>query len=446
MMLRIMIHLMRSRINSILSELNFARVEEDLSFDKQNALELSFNFIVDTIWRRHRENIDSESRINKIFDIFLVFLTLCIITTCILSIPLYLAPDPLSAKITSIIQLFIVLLIASICWGGVVYLSQEFRHICQKKFVVEVKGSEKNNFLIAFFNGFYFENPSGRGFRVYLRSIFLVFLMCGTEYVQLHQTYAGQVVLASFNLVFINHNFLYFPVFAYSLISQFVIFLTVFIIFFSAFTVILIFLFLLSAGLFWPLKINPFVDMGGTGEYGKIVVNCIYLMSVSIGVFPVLEVINEINFGKIILIIQSAKDTLGITNDSWTNVTLMANEALSKSTHEIITDIANSGKFYQIITFFGIFIGFVLFSIVILLVFHFQINKRKNEELEKIDEMLAEINVYDSNNQIISNRIQHLLLLHQKLLSTSEWPVKKIFLIDVIISSFLLFIPKLLGL
>lgn len=437
---------MRNRINTILSELNFARVEEDLSFDKQNSLELSFNFIVDTIWRRHRENVDSESQINKIFDIFLVFLTLCIITTCILIIPLYLATDPLSAKITSIIQLFIVLLIASICWGGVVYLSQEFRSICQKKIVVEVKGAKKNNFLISFFNGFYFENPFGRGFRVYLRSIFLVFLMCATGYGQLHQTYAGQVVLASFNFVFINHNLLYFPVFVYALISQLVVGLTVFIIFFAAFTVILIFLFLLGAGLFWPLKINPFVDMGGTGEYGKIVVNCIYLTSVSIGVFPILEVINEINFGKIILIVQSARDTLGITNNSWTNVTLLANEALSNSTQEIITDIANSGKFYQIITFFGIFIGFILFSIVILLVFHLQIKKRKNEEFAKIDGILAEINVYESNNQLLSNRIQHLLLLHQKLLSTSDWPVKKIFLIDVIISSFLLFIPKLLGL
>ncbi|MGA9086130.1 MAG: hypothetical protein ACLQMU_02220 [Methanoregula sp.] len=265
-----MINLMRNRIKTILSELNFARVEEDLSFDKQNALELSYNFIVNRIWRRHRQNIDSESRINKIFDLFLVFLTLCIITTCVLIIPLYFAPDPFSAKIMDISQLFIVILIASICWGGEVYLSQEFGHLIQKRIITEVKGANKNNFLKSFFNGVYFKNTSGRGFRLYLRSVILFFLIVATEWVQLHQSYPGQVVLASFNLLFFNHNFLYFPIFTYSLISQLIVCLTAFIIFFAAFTVILIFLFLFGVGLFWPLKINPFVDMGNTGEYGKI--------------------------------------------------------------------------------------------------------------------------------------------------------------------------------
>ncbi|MGA9086962.1 MAG: hypothetical protein ACLQMU_11225 [Methanoregula sp.] len=156
--------------------------------------------------------------------------------------------------------------------------------------------------------------------------------------------------------------------------------------------------------------------------------------------------INEINFSKIILIIESAKDPLGITNNTWTNVTFLANEVISKSTQEIATEIANGGQFHQIITFFGIFIGYILFAIAIFLVFHFRIKKRKDSELSKIDGILAEINVYESNNPFLSNRIQHLLLLHQKLLSTSEWPVRKAVFIDIIISALLLFIPKLLGL
>jgi hypothetical protein len=227
---------MRNRINRLLSELNFRITKEELCFDKQNMLELLYNFIVISVWRRHQKNIGEDSKISKILDIFLVFLTLCIISICILGIPFYFAPDPLLAKITTIMQLFLVLLIASICWGGVVYLSQEFRYICQKKLISEIKGADKNDFLIAFFNGVYFENPYGRGFRLYLRSIFLVFLMVVTGYTQLYQTYSGHVVLASFNLVFLNHNFVYFPVFVFSLYSQLVVALTVFIIFFYVFS------------------------------------------------------------------------------------------------------------------------------------------------------------------------------------------------------------------
>ena len=133
-------------------------------------------------------------------------------------IPLYFAPNPFSAKIMDISQLFIVILIASICWGGEVYLSQEFGHLIQKRIITEVKGANKNNFLKSFFNGVYFKNTSGRGFRLYLRSVILFFLIVATEWVQLHQSYPGQVVLASFNLLFFNHNFLYFPIFTYSLI------------------------------------------------------------------------------------------------------------------------------------------------------------------------------------------------------------------------------------
>ena len=176
-----------------------------------------------------------------------------------------------------------------------------------------------------------------------------------------------------------------------------------------------------------PLGLNPYIEMAGTEKYGKFIVNSLYLISFTIGVIPLVVIIQQINFNTI-LIQQLSSQKLG-------NIT----HYIGQITIETISDISlNSVSTYS--DFIIIFIFFLGFALCLIGILHKRIKEHKNEEKERIKNILKDIDFYEIDNPNISNQNQYLLFLYEKVLSSHEWPIKKLFIIDVLFSIALLFI------
>lgn len=168
--------------------------------------------------------------------------------------------------------------------------------------------------------------------------------------------------------------------------------------------------------------------MGGTEKYGKFIVYSLLLVSFTIGAIPLFTVIEQINFHIIIPIEHLSNQTIG-------NVTQFIGQITIRTISEISVD-----KFTKYFYFIFTFIFFLGFAFALIGILHIRIKKRKNEELNRIETIIKNINFDEVDNSLLSIQKQYFLILHEKILSLTEWPIRKIFIIDLLISIALLFI------
>jgi hypothetical protein len=212
-----------------------------------------------------------------------------------------------------------------------------------------------------------------------------------------------------------------------SVVAMSIVFILAFMAFLAIFTVPLIFVYLWVSVRFLPLEINPVHDMGGTGLFGKIIVHCIFLVSLALGIIPLSTIMGKIDLSLL------------------SHITIPA-ETLGNATASVRNDIINSISTLPIDTF-SKYIGyidwyclFLLMAFSVILILHDRIKRRKEEIHSQLEQKISAI---DFNNAENKDDKQYYLDLYETVLKSSEWPIKKIFGLELIISVLPLFISFL---
>ena len=383
---------------------------------------------------RLRKHLHTEQRSNpeplftRSTDIIRLFLILCIISLIFLGIPLLITPnDPIKDKV--IFQLILFLILGSICWEGFVYLWREFKNLVRTK-VVPVMGQEEVNqfepMFIFIFNGILFEWRSGKSFRFLWIDIFIL--------IALHDTIYSFILPNLSKVSFTPFNFdailLFFVMVLTFLISFFFELITLS----TLIWVMSILFFFIMAIQIFRIEINPYIEMGGTRKFGEIVISCLYYSAFAIGIFPLLSIVSTIDFSKI-LTLQNTFSSL--ENQSWTNVTFGIKDTIFQQ-----LDRVPIGSFSIYLVWMIIFGAFVLLALIIIIMLHYRITERKREEQKKLEELISSID-FNSENFENRDRNQYLLSVYRELTNLYEWPVKKIFVLNLLIAIMLLFISRL---
>jgi len=213
------------------------------------------------------------------------------------------------------------------------------------------------------------------------------------------------------------------------------LFFTSFTSFFIISTIGFILLIILIAVLALPLEIKPFIEMGDTKKYGEIIVYSLYLSGLVIGVYPLLSVMNQIDINNLPISQMSYQI---IANQTFGNIISILKRTVSSSLNEITI-----GSISSIMILFYIFFIFVSMAVAIVIALHYRINQKKTEEIERLESMLSYINFSQSENPVNSNRNQYLLSQYENILTLHEWPIKKRFVLQLLISMLFLFISHL---
>jgi hypothetical protein len=121
-----------------------------------------------------------------------------------------------------------------------------------------------------------------------------------------------------------------------------------------------------------------------------------------------------------------------------TNFTVMTKEAINHS-----FDVVSVGTFSKYGAFLQLFFILALIAVVIIIIIHFRIAGRKNDEIKRLEGMISYINFPEPENYMNQNRNQYLLSLYRELQNLREWPVKRIFVLELLISVLLLFISRI---
>lgn len=399
--------------------------DQKLSFDHQNIVELLFFFIIQKIHGKNNWMRLSE----KFFNIVILYLIICIISSFFFIIPVILNPNSTTLFTFAINLLF--LLFASISWAYFIYLSQDFKDLIQRKILPEIKHHRIFlKLLNQFLNGTYCE--WGRlKFRVYMRSFFLLFPILGL----LILTYRFLQTNFNFNINFESTlfllNFLY-----NSFFGIFLAFLFIFIIITVVFIILFLFLFVMII----PITIKPYIEMGDTKKYGEIIVGCLYLIAFVLGIFPLNYLITHFNINELPI---SQLSIIPIQHQTVGNITFLIRQTVTESINEIsfgrFTDFGGYILFFSILFFF---------CLSIILRIHYRISKKKQEEQNRLENSISSIdfsqNDVQIDNQINIQRDQYLLIQYEKIIALKEWPVHRTFPISIIISIFLLFISKII--
>jgi hypothetical protein len=324
-------------------------------------------------------------------------------------------------------QLVITVFFASLLWVGYVYIIQSFKNLTREKLLPALEKIPDTSvnyprFFRQFFEGMRIEWKSGFGFNVYIRSTFLILLLITAMIYPIRDSLIGMVTG-----VFVLHSVdaliaLYISVAALS-----IVFIFAFMAFLAIFTVPLIFVYLWVSVRFLPLEINPFCDMGGTGSFGKIVVYCIFLVSLALGMIPLSSVIGKIDLSFLSNISVPA-ETLG-------DVTVNVRNDIIQSISRLPID-----TFSKYVIYIEWYAFFLLMAFFVILVLHDRIKRRKNEVLAQLEQKISAI---DFNNAENKEDKQYYLDLYRTVIESSEWPIKKIFGIELIISVLPLFISFL---
>jgi len=410
--------------------------KENISWDYQNLLCLLFFLITNSfkgVIRKffHHENSESYEgkKVNFIPDCLIIFFSLCIVSSLFLFLPMFATPaDPL--KTILFLEFFFIVFFSSIAWTGYVYLIQEYRSLIRKKILVTIeKPTTPDNyrlFLQHFINGTYIEICSGFGYRVYLISILAFFTILSLVISQ------SSYVISALHALIFNFSLT-------TIISFFMMFFTLTLLFFVSFiifsieyTSIAILFFLAYTTQELQLEINVLIDMGDTEKYGKFIVNCMYLFAFSLGIFPLIQLIPKMQ-AMTFQIPQFDNLTFG-------NVTII----LKTTVYDPISKIPiSSFSNYNIVI-----LTFILYSgiaVAIMVFLHIQIKEEKEKELDRLEGMIKHIDFFNSEGPANRERNQYLLYLYERVSNLHEWPIKKIFILDLLISALLLFISSIFG-
>ena len=411
---------MQSRITHWLGGFVPSIKEEGYGLDTRCFPEKIFYTIVDGI--RSLLNSKRDRKNGLFFDQFFVDSILFFIVFFVLAYFLYYLPtesySPDPSKNLLFGQLVITVFFASLLWVGYVYIIQSFKNLTREKLlpVLEKIPDTHVNYprsFRQFFEGMRIEWKSGFGFNVYIRSTFLILLLITAMIYPIRDSLIGMVAG-----VFFLHSVDTLIALYISVASLSIVFIFAFMAFLAIFTVPLIFIYLWVSARFLPLEINPFCNMGGTGSFGKIIVNCIFLVSLALGMIPLSSVIGKIDL--------SFLSNLTMPAESLGNVTASVRKQVVDSISSV--PINSFSKYFIYVEMYCLFL---LMAFLVILVIHDRIKRRKEEVLNQLEQKFSAIDFKNAENK---EDKQYYLDLYRTVLDSSEWPIKKIFGLELIIS------------
>jgi len=403
--------------------------EEGYALDVRCFPEKIFYSVVDGIRSLFNSKIDREKGL--FFDQFFVDMILFFIVFFILTYFLYYLPsesfsqDP--SKNLLLGQLLVVVLLSSLLWAGYIYIIQSFKNLTREKFLPAIEKipdtiANYPRFFRQFFGGLRIEWKSGYGFNLYIRSTFLILTLTIGIIYPVRDSLNG-----IFTGVFILHSVDALIALYISVVAMIVVFIFAFMAFLAIFTVPLIFVYLWVSVRFLPMEINPFHDMGGTRSFGKIIVHCIFLVSLALGIIPFSTIIGKIDLSFLSHMTLPA-ETLG-------NATVFIRTQMENSVRSVPID--SFSKYFVYIEWYFITI---IMAFLVILALHDRIKRRKDEELTLLEQ---KISANDFNNPENKEDKLYYLNLYKKVLGSSEWPIKRIFGLELIISILPLFVSFL---
>lgn len=403
--------------------------EEGYALDVRCVPEKIFYIVVDGIRSLAKSKIDREKGL--FFDQFLVDTILFFWIFFSVAYMLYYLPvesfsqDP--SKNIILDQLFVIVFLASLLWTGYVYIIQSFKNLTREKLLPAI---EKNpdtvarytRFFRQFFGGWRVEWRSGCGFNLYFRSTLLVWPPLLWIMYSMRETFWGYVTG-----IFLSHSLDALVSLYLSIVVIGIVFILAFMAFLAILTVPIIFGYLWVSVRFLPLEINPFHEMGGAGVFGKLVVNCIFLVSLALGMIPLFPLLGKIDLSFLSHVTIPA-ETLG-------NVTVFIKTQMENSVKSIPMD-----TFSKYIGYIEWYLFIIFLAFLVILILHDRIKQRKEEELALLERKSAAI---DFNNADNSEDKLYYLDLYERVLGSSEWPIKKIFGLELIVSVLPLFVSFL---
>ena len=398
---------------------------DGFSLDAKSLPEKLFYKVVDKVRSIFNSELDREK--DLYFDQFVVdtiiffcfFYALCYFFYIL---PMeYFSNDPSKNIVWS--QMFVLILLCSLLWADYVYIIQSFKNLTREKFIPVIDRNPQTifnyqRFFRQFFEGFRIEWNSGLGLNIYIRSLFLdLCLVIGTYYVartQLMGLISGVLILHSPEALLS----LYLSGIILSIVA-----IVVYLVFLTLLTIPVIFIYLLIAIRFLPLEINIFHDMGGTEKFGKIIIHCIYLVSLALGMIPIISLIGKLDFSSVQIPIP--KGNVG-------NATILLKTEMAKSVNAIPID--SFSKYFVYMEWFFIFI---MLALLVILALHYHIKRKKEAELIHLEQLLSNIDLTRPENM---ETHLYYMSLYEKVSSSSEWPIKRIFVLELIISALPLFV------
>jgi hypothetical protein len=410
--------------------------KENLTWIHQNFLVFLFFLIVNTfkknirkIFRREISENSECKKVNFIPDCLIIFISLIIVCSLFLCLPILVTPDdPL--KTILLLEFFCIVFFSSIAWTGYVFLIQEFQDLIREKILVTIeKPTTPENyrrFLQHFFNGVFIEFPSGFGFRFYLITI-LAFLTILNFTISQSSFAITSVHALIFQFSLTTIILFFMMVFTIALM----LFVT-FIIFSIEFTSIAILFFLFYTAQDLQLDINVLIEMGGTEKYGRFIVNCMYLFAFALGIFPLIQLIPKMQ-AVTFQIPQLDNLTFG-------NVTVFLKTTIYDPFSQM--PISSFSNYHIVILTFILYTGI---AVAIMFFLHVQIKEEKVKELDRLEGMIKYIDFFNTDGPANRERNQYLLYLYERVSNLHEWPMKKIFVLDLFISALLLFISSIFG-
>jgi hypothetical protein len=411
------------------------RKEEEILLDTHNIIETLFLLVIKLFQKipGFKLKRKGNTTVGRFYiDLTIIFLFLEFISLELLMLSTPISPeDP--ARIIYFFEISIIIFFISISWTGFVYLNQKFRNLVETKILSiqtdHAYSSESGyyTFIREFFNGRYYEWQSGKGFRYHLRSIlYLGFIIPATlmiAYKPISQLLFQVVTNCSIELI-ISLLLLIFTLILNGLYLLIILYIL--------FTVGLILFFLSIVVHDFPIEINPLIEMGGTKDYSNIVIKSTYLASFSLASIPLLSGISKLGS------INEIEITL-FTNQTFGNIT---SEFKNSLVHSVENLSINSFSTY----FSSVFILIVVIaaSLIIMVLLHNRIKERKQELIQRIESQISSIDFIQTENQNDLDRQRYLLEIYDKIINSSEWPIKKTFVVELMISAVPIVITHLL--
>ena len=298
----------------------------------------------------------------------------------------FLANEPLKDSLLGQMSVFI--LLDALLWAGYVYIIQYFKNLTREKLVPVIEDVDKNpqtrikypKLFRQFFEGLRIEWNSGFGLNIYIRSslvsILLIFSIYQTMKDSINGLLAGVFFLHSIDAIISLYL---------SMVAIGVVAIPVYIVYLTILTVPVIFVYLFIAVRFLPLEINAFHEMGGTGQFGKIIINCIYLISFAIGMIPIFSIIGKLDLTSF---------HIPIPEGNIGNATAFIKGEVVKSVNTIPIE-----SFSRYIGFIELFLIFIMLAFLVIAALHFRIKHHKKEVLSKLEQIISETNITRPENK-----------------------------------------------
>ncbi|MFA6224873.1 MAG: hypothetical protein WC620_01505, partial [Methanoregula sp.] len=163
-----------------------------------------------------------------------------------------------------------------------------------------------------------------------------------------------------------------------------------------------------------------------------IVARYMYLFAFALGLFPLIQLIPKMQ-AITFQIPQFDNLTFG-------NVTIF----LKTTIYNPISQMS-IGSFSNYHTVILTFILYTEIAVAVMVRIHVQIKEEKVKEMDRLERMINSIDFFNTEGPANRERNQYLLCLYERVSNLHEWPIKKIFVLNLFISALLLFISSIFG-